>query len=207
MPIRANYDPRFYRRFIIIGMVAVGFALFCLYDGFIRYPAQRARAYEQFKELVGEDRLDEWEQYAEQTEVKGDGDIMMQYLMAAVTGAIGFWLLWGVWRARGRWIESSESGLTSSWGQNVDFDQIVALDKRKWRSKGIAKVTYNDGRRNRRFILDDYKFDRASTGQILREMEARIDPDMITGGPPESVDDELAASSEEHLSAEPERVE
>jgi hypothetical protein len=207
MAVRADYDPRYYRRFIIIGVVALGFALFCLYDGFIRYPAQRERAYQQFKEVVGENRLDEWEHYAEQTGVKGDGDIMMQFVMAAVTGAVGFWLLFGVWRARGRWIESSESGITSSWGQSLAFDQVVALDKRKWRNKGIAKVTYNDGRRNRRFILDDYKFDRATTGQILRELEAKIDPEMISGGPPESAEEEIAASSEAYADAEPERTE
>jgi hypothetical protein len=207
MAVRADYDPRYYRRFIIIGVVALGFALFCLYDGFIRYPAQRERAYQQFKEVVGENRLDEWEHYAEQTGVKGDGDIMMQFVMAAVTGAVGFWLLFGVWRARGRWIESSESGITSSWGQTLAFDQIVSLDKRKWRNKGIAKITYNDGRKNRRFILDDYKFDRATTGQILRELEARIEPKMISGGPPESTDEEIAVSSEAHADAEPERTE
>ena len=116
----------------------------------------------------------------------------MQYVMAAVTGAIGLWLLWGVWRARGRWIESSDAGLTSSWGQSLDFDKIVSLDKRKWRNKGIAKITYDDGRRNRRFVLDDYKFDRATTGEILREVEAKIDPDMITGGPPETAEDVTA---------------
>src|SRR5687767_10935019 len=185
MAVRTVTDPRYYRRFIIIGLAALGFSLWSLYDGAIGWPKKRERAYQQFKEAVGEERLDEWEKYAEQTGVKGEGDFLMQYVMAAVTGAIGFWLLLGVWRARGRWIESSGSGLTSSWGQSLDFDQIVSLDKRKWRNKGIAKIGYNDGRRNRRFVLDDYKFDRPTTGQILREVEAKIDPDMITGGPPE----------------------
>src|SRR5262245_18382120 len=118
MSAQADYDPRYYRRFIIIGVVALGFALFCLYDVFIRYPAQRERAYQQFKEVVGQNRLDEWEHYAEQTGVKGDGAIMMLSFMAAVTGAVGFWLLFGVWRARGGWIESNESGITSSWGRS-----------------------------------------------------------------------------------------
>jgi hypothetical protein len=207
MAVRTDTDPRYYRRFIIIGVAALGFALFCLYDGYIRYPAQRERAYQQFKQVVGENRLDEWEHYAEQTGVKGDGDIMMQYVMAVVTGAIGFWLLLGVWRARGRWIESSDSGLSSSWGQSLAFDQIVALDKRKWRNKGIAKVTYNDGRRNRRFVLDDYKFDRATTGQILREVEAKIDPDRITGGPPEAFEDENDAPHGAHADVDSDRSE
>jgi hypothetical protein len=55
--------------------------------------------------------------------------------------------------------------------------------------------------------LDDYKFDRATTGQILRELEAKIDPEMISGGPPESTDEEIAVSSEAHADAEPERTE
>jgi hypothetical protein len=95
-----------------------------------------------------------------------------------------------VWRARGRWIESTPSGITSSWGQSLDFDQVESLDKRKWRSKGIAKVTYRDNGRKRRFILDDYKFDRQATGQILRELESTIDAKMITGGPPEAPPDD-----------------
>jgi hypothetical protein len=196
MTIRTVTDPRYYRRFILIGVAALGFALWSLYDGAIGYPNQRARAYQQFKETVGEDRLDEWDEYAEQTGVKGEGDIMMQYVMAAVTGAIGLWLLLGVWRARGRWIESSDSGLTSSWGQSLQYNQIVGLDKRKWRSKGIAKITYQDGRK-RRFVLDDYKFDRATTGQILRQVEERIEPEMITGGPPEPPEEESAAVHEQ----------
>ena len=207
MTVRTVTDPRYYRRFIIIGLAALGFCLWSLYDGAIGYPNQRERAYQQFKEVVGENRLDEWQKYAEQTGVKGDGDILMQYVMAAVTGAIGLWLLWGVWRARGRWIESSDAGLTSSWGQSLDFDKIVSLDKRKWRNKGIAKITYHDGRRNRRFVLDDYKFDRATTGQILREVEAKIDPDMITGGPPETAEELTAAWSGEHAETESDRAE
>jgi hypothetical protein len=202
MAIRTVTDPRYYRRFIIIGLAALGFSLWCLYDGAIGYPKQRERAYAQFKEAVGENRLDEWEQYVEQTGVKGEGDIMMQYIMAAVTGAIGLWMLTGVWLARGRWIEASDVGLTSSWGQSLNFNQVVSLDKRKWRSKGIAKITYNDNGRKRRFILDDYKFDRATTGQILRDLEGKIDHERITGGPPEATFDESHAPEDQALDSE-----
>jgi hypothetical protein len=145
------------------------------------------------QELLKENRLSEWDAIARDRgwptsdpgEPKSDAEIMMQYVFAGLFALAGLWLLWGVWRARGSWIESTPSGITSSWGRSVDYDDIVSLDKRKWRSKGIAKVTYRDQGRRRRFIVDDYKFDRQATGQILRELEARIDPTMITGGPPE----------------------
>jgi hypothetical protein len=107
------------------------------------------------------------------------------------------WLLAGVWRARGTWIESTDSGITASWGQSVDYEQVLSVDKRKWRSKGITKVTYSQNGRKRRFIIDDYKFDRHPTGQVLRDLESKIDPALIMGGPPEAVADEIDSDTTE----------
>jgi hypothetical protein len=191
-----------------MGIAALGFAVFCLYDGTIRYPHRQERALA-FKKLFDEGRANEWDAYATErgwrTSFPGDpkaedeykGSIMMQFFMAAVTGVVGLWLLWWVWRARGTWIESSDTGITSSWGQTLKYDQVVSVDKRKWRSKGIAKVMYSDNGRKRRFIVDDYKFDRHPTGEVLRDLEANIDPALITGGPPEAAADEGEASEEE----------
>jgi hypothetical protein len=109
----------------------------------------------------------------------------VQFVFAGIMGAIALALLFGVWRARGRWIEAGPSGLTSSWGQSVDFASIVSVDKRHWQKKGIAKVYYEDGGRKRRFVIDDFKFKRAPTDAILRDLEAKIGVEMITGGPPE----------------------
>jgi hypothetical protein len=183
---------------LFLGIAAMGFAAWSLYDGMIKYPAQRERALV-LRQLLKEDRLNEWDSIARERgwptadpgEPKSEGEIYVQYFMAAVSGAIGLWLLWGVWRARGTWIESTDSGITSSWGQSLDYDRVVSVDKRKWRSKGIAKVTYSQNGRKRRFIVDDYKFDRHPTGQVLRDLESRIDPALITGGPPEAVGDEM----------------
>jgi hypothetical protein len=193
---------------MILGIAALGFAVFCLYDGTIRYPARQERALA-FKKLWDEGRADDWNAYASErgwrtsfpgepkTKEDYNGSIMMQYFMAAVTGAVGVWLLAGVWRARGTWIESTDSGITASWGQSVDYEQVLSVDKRKWRSKGITKVTYSQNGRKRRFIIDDYKFDRHPTGQVLRDLESKIDPALIMGGPPEAVADEIDSDTTE----------
>ena len=55
MPVRAESDSRYYRRFIIMGIAALGFAVFCLYDGTIRYPHRQVRALA-FKKLLDEGR-------------------------------------------------------------------------------------------------------------------------------------------------------
>jgi hypothetical protein len=192
MAMRTSSDPRYYLRFLLIGAVALGFALWSLYDGAVTYPNQqeRALAHKKFKD---ENHIDQWPDYARERGwptvspgvPKTDVDIILQYVMAAVTGAIGFPLLLNAWRSRGRWIELSDTQLSSSWGQTVDLDSVVSLDKKRWRNKGIARITYQDGKRRRRFVLDDFKFDRPTTDQILSELEARIGADKIIGGPPE----------------------
>jgi hypothetical protein len=225
MSIRAEYDPRFYRRFYIMGIVAIGFAFYCLYDGFIGYPAQRNQGFEEFKsdykELfeppndrsvpvtefeaqASQERLKTWKEYIRTRGIKGAADVVMQFVMAAISGLIGLFLLSIPLRARGQWIEMDNNSLRSSWGQEVPIAQIEVIDKRKWRDKGIAKIAYRDGTRKRRFILDDMKFMRDPTDEILFEIEQRIGIEKITNGPPEAVaepeyaeDDALHASSDE----------
>ena len=191
MPVRATTDNRFYLRFLVIGVVAIGFALWSLYDGAIAYPAQRERALK-YQELEKEDRVKEWPDVARAqgwpTDTPGtpktDADFLVQYIMATIAGTIGLWLLIVVLRSRGRWIEGSETGITSSWGQSFDFDSVESLDKKRW-NKGIAKVTYLEGKRKKQFVIDNYKFKRQETDTILRTLESRIGADKIVGGEPE----------------------
>jgi hypothetical protein len=197
MTIRATSDRRFFLRFLLIGLVMAGFSLYCVYDGAIGYPNQRVRAlkYQEFEE---EGRVGEWPAFAKEQgwstdppgEPKTPVDFQLQYIMAAVTGAIALWFFSVVLRNRNRWIEAGAGGITSSWGQRFDWADVVALDKRLWKKKGIAKVYYQDGVRQRRFVIDDFKFLREPTGKILRTLESKIDSDKITGDLPEGAEEQ-----------------
>ena len=192
MTVRADSDRSFYSRFLLIGAAFCAFALWFLYDGAVGYPAQNVlvRAHEKLNE---EGRGNEWLQFARDQgwstdhpgELKDDADIFVQYIMAGMGATLGLSFFVYVLRNRGKWIESTQSGLTSSWGQSVDFDRVASVDKRQWKEKGIAKITYDDGRRTRRFTLDNYKFDRHLTTTILAQLEARIGAAKVVGGPPE----------------------
>jgi hypothetical protein len=196
MAIRAENDPKFSRRFLYMGIAAIGFAGYCVVDGAIRYPHMQERALA-FEKLVAEDNADEWPAFAtergwsasipheSQSEDDFKGSIATQYSMAIVSGIIGAWLISIPLRARGRWIEGTGTGVTSSWGQSFNYDQVENLEKRQWRKKGIARVTYIEDGRRRKFVIDDYKFDRYKTDAILYELEQNIDPERITGGPPD----------------------
>jgi len=222
LPIRAERDPRYYYRFLLISAVALGFALWSLYDGAIGYPNQRERALK-YQELVKQQSTDEhgefdfeetqkkqeeWERLATERgwpledpgHPKTEADFIVQFIMAGLAGAIGLTMLFYVWQSRGRWIEADETGISSSWGQRVEFASVVLLDKSKWAGKGIAKVTYEDGNRRRKFIIDDYKFYRQATDAILYELEGHVDLDRIVGGPPEPLpgqEEDLAESDVE----------
>jgi hypothetical protein len=198
MHTRSDSDPRYYRRFLIIGFAALAFALWFFYDGAVKWPHERERilAHNKLAEeiedpLVFQERWHAltkekgWPISVPQGEAKSDAEIMGQYVFGSAAALVGLWLLWGVWRARGQWIEQTEDGLTTSWGQTLSYDQVLAIDKRKWRNKGIAKIRYQDGNRKRRFVLDNFKFDRETTDRILYELESRVGHDKIINGPPE----------------------
>lgn len=210
MTIRAPRDGRFYLRFLIIGLAAFGFAGWALYDGFIKYPLAQKRALV-FEKLIEEKRGDEWDAEAtkrgwsttppaaSKPEEEYEVDVKMQFWMAGGAAIVGFFPLLSVFMSRGRWIEFSKNTLTSSWGQSVNMDQVTGLEKRQWRNKGVAKLRYNDNGRTKTFVIDDFKFKREPTDQILAEIEKHISHDMITGGPPEGyevVDAEAMAEAE-----------
>lgn len=50
-PLRAENNPKFYSRFKWLGLAAIGFTLYCLYDGYINWPDQQVRG-EAFMEIA-----------------------------------------------------------------------------------------------------------------------------------------------------------
>jgi hypothetical protein len=199
MNLRADVNMRFYWRFALFAIGGIGLALWFLYDGAIGWPQQRERALK-YEELLNDDpSLQKWTEYAESKgwSTEGPGkpkdpvEIKLQFVWAGLAAIVGIVFTIVVLRARGRWIEVDNTSLRASWGQELQFDQIMRIDKRQWRKKGIARIWYQDNGRRRRFVIDDFKFVRRATDEILRYVESRISPERIVGGPPEPPADEM----------------
>ncbi len=207
MQVTAKSSKSFLFRMALLAIFCNGGALWFLYDGTVTYPQQRERAlkYIEYKE---KDQLDQWREYATEQgwdledpgEPKDDIDFLKQYIMAGFVAPFGLLFLIVLIRASRRWIELNETGIRTSWGRQLEFDQIVALDKKKWKTKGIAKIVYEDNGRKRRVVLDDCKYTVEPTKAILIEVESRIGYDKIVGGPPEALQQD---PSEEALQQDP----
>jgi hypothetical protein len=192
MLLRATVSPAYLWRLAAIAAICLFMGGWFLFDGLWTYPRQRERALE-YQRLKTEDRLAEWQSLAQQRgwrtedpgKPKSRGDIVGQLSFVALLVPSGLIVLVCFLRARTRWIELTETGLRTSVGQQLQFDQIATLNKRLWVKKGIAKLVYCEGRRARRLVLDDWKFETDPMRAILREIESHIDVTQIVGGEPE----------------------
>lgn len=100
MAIRAENDPRFSRRFLFMGLAAIGFALWSAYDGAIKYPREQQRALAWEKDFSDQPK-ESWIKFAEERgwstsiphESKSEEDhhasIWMQWAQFVVAGLIG----------------------------------------------------------------------------------------------------------------------
>ena len=206
MKIHADVNMRFFIRFLLIGLFSFVCCSYSLYDAAIGYPNQRVRAhkYEEISKSENENWATEWVDFARDQgwplqdpgEPKADILILYNYVMAAICTPLGIFFVVRVLRARGRWIEGDDSGVRASWGPEFTYDRVTRLEKRRWKGKGIAKVFFESGGKTKTFVIDDFKFKRDPTDRILCQLEAKIDPDLVTGGPLEAYEVEIDSQNE-----------
>ncbi len=189
MVIRAPISPGYRWRLGIIGLVCMGFAAYCFYDGYYAYPKQRDQ-YLKWKEFEqqGEAGKRAWEVHAraqgwrvEIPKERSNLDIYTQYMMLAIVLPFGLVFTGSFIRSTGRWVEMDETGYRTSSGQNVPFGAIEQLNLERWHNKGIAVVRYRDQRIQRTLTLDDWKFDRPAITTMVETLQAKLRPDQLLG--------------------------
>ncbi len=211
--MRANFQKNYLMRYLALATVCLLMAAWFGYDGLVGYPAQlpAAEAYDELRDLDSAKRAEQWKQIATEKNLPKEtpkktaeqlrSDIVGQYFWGGINLLVGLPALFLWLRSRGSWVEATDDGLTTSWGQSLRFSDVTLLDKRKWQRKGIAKATYSPagGGQPELFVFDDFKFEREPLGQMLRNLEERLLPEQIVGGPAEA---ELESSSAEDAKPE-----
>lgn len=201
-------------------MAIAGFvmALWFAFDGLVTYPKklEYAVAYEEIQaEVTNEvERIKRWRAFAESkgwpTKVPDKSaatirnDIQGQYFFGVLCLVLGIPALIFYLRSRNQWVEGTEQGVNTSWGQQVNFADVTLLNKKKWDNKGIARAIYTEDGKQRSFVFDDFKFERQPLGQLLRRLEETLQPEQIVGGLSEAEKDLRKSKAAEPAAERPE---
>ena len=191
MEVVARISKEWRRRMLFMFFMIFGIAAWFLYDGYILWPdeAQRHVEYLEIKDTLIEagDAVDEkstsvrlaWERHAREMDYRRnipkermDDDIREQRVIGWVM-IIGA-LLYGVWIAWNHTRQVSAKGdiVIGASGERVDINSIAAIDRKKWKDKGIAYGIYEEGGKQRRLCLDEHKF--RGCEAIIIEADQRI---------------------------------
>lgn len=210
MTVRAEADRKFIRRYLYLALAGLAFLLWATYDEVYKFPKElkMAVAFEKIKEQSQDEReaVLKWQQFVEQNpeldwtleKPENSPGTVIGYMkfnrwVWAGGGLMMLFFLSKYFRTRGSWMEATDHGVTTSWGQTLEFDQITKINKRRWEAKGIAKVHYTDaGGRQRRMVFDDFKYDREPMGELMSRCEQPLGREQIVGGKTQA---ELAAEA------------
>jgi hypothetical protein len=195
MPAEAPVTPIWKKQKLFIAVFLLGFAAFFFYDGAIGYPAADHR-YHEWKRFHDAGQLDQWPAFAQQNgwkhdewdkwlddphqqgkipaDFRGPGKYHEQFAFGSLGALLGLIAL-GYWfTQKDRVLRTDDEAVYSPAGTRIPFQAITGLGKKKWESKGFATVLYKIDGREGRFLLDDYKFERDATHQILAEIETKL---------------------------------
>lgn len=183
---KAQISPGYRWRLVLMTLIMLGFGAYCVYDWRIGYP-KKVLQYETYLEIkdTHEDYPVVWKAKAAaegwSDKIPGrktDRDVFTQLLMALITVPLGLFFLFKLVRENMRWVAMDERGITASGGHVAPWDSLKSLDETKWKSKGIARLTYADAHgRERKILLDDFKSEREPIKQIVNRVQDVLNPD------------------------------
>ncbi len=135
---------------------------------------------------------------------KNDSSILWQKIFGFGLIPLAVMMVYAWVQTFSRWVAADENGVTTSGGQSAPWASMIKLDKLRWPKKGIAFLYYDDAdkRINQRILLDDFKFDRVATEQIVRAIEEHLKDDQIVGDIRETERDKRKAAAVKEEPAE-----
>ncbi|MEO1495531.1 MAG: hypothetical protein AAFV43_00100 [Planctomycetota bacterium] len=122
-----------------------------------------------------------WEE-APPTKLRTDGDIAGQFVMAGLCALATAYFVGVIIKTTGRWMELDDDRIHTSGGLSFPVTAVGEIDKRQWADKGIAHLKYEDNGRQKRFVIDNYKYIREETDAILYRVEQIAGVDKVVNG-------------------------
>ena len=183
---------RYYRntRYLIAAM-CIGWGLYSIYDGFVKYPRDNEAAIQKevarVEEASGQtvspaQRAD----IASKTTLPHPGwDVPFNRGAGMILPPLGIALLvWALYNSRGEY-RLADDVLHVPGHPPIPLDNIRKVDKRLWERKGIAYVEYEvpGSAERRQFKLDDFVYERQPTDAIFERIEKHVSVMLEQGSP------------------------
>jgi hypothetical protein len=165
--------------FVAVFFLLIGAYFF--FDGVYTWPKSNAR-WDAQQDFENRGKQAEWPAYAaskgwvtQKPEKRySTGDIVGQFVFGGVATVTGL-LLYIYWLTqRKRQLKIEDGAVYTPSGARVPFTSIRGLGKKRWDTKGIAIVRYEDNGRLLQFVVDDYKYETEPTRQILETIEQQL---------------------------------
>ncbi|MEC8650519.1 MAG: hypothetical protein VXX82_06280 [Verrucomicrobiota bacterium] len=192
MNVEARISKQWRRRMLFMLFMLFGISAWFFSDGYHYWPkeAERHAAYMQILDsLVASGNAKDadsssvqlaWQRHAKEAGYKGS-KVPKERTEAAIAEQRNIaWVLlivsvlfatWVAWNHRLS-VSASSDTIIGTKGQRVKFDSIEEIDRKKWKSKGIAYAVYRVGDKKRRLTLDAHKFNGCEA--IITEADRRI---------------------------------
>ena len=192
MNVEARISKQWRRRMLFMLFMLFGISAWFFSDGYHYWPkeAERHAAYMQILDsLVASGNAKDadsssvqlaWQRHAKEAGYKGskmpkertEAAIAEQRNIAWVLLIVSIlFATWVAWNHRLS-VSASSDTIIGTKGQRVKFDSIEEIDRKKWKSKGIAYAVYRVGDKKRRLTLDAHKFNGCEA--IITEADRRI---------------------------------
>lgn len=127
------------------------------------WPESIVNGYALMKEKGGQNgAIKLWEEYSASRKWSSEpaehpmdaGKIREQFIAAGVAGLLIAVTLFFLFRTMRRSIKADNDALYTQEGHRIAYSDMVRIDKRKWDTKGLALVYYNDGGEEKKAKID-----------------------------------------------------
>ncbi len=205
-------------RISLFSAIMLGFGLWSLYDGAVKYPAQNREygaAYDDLtarklspepfaKELFRIMKERGWKAEhvlpGTRAPLHSESDIRTQFGMAVAFLPLGFAVFFLLVRNCRRRFSADDAGLHGFLPEAVPYSAIQSVNREKWESKGIVRLAVSVAAGRKTLTLDDWKF--RGMEAILAEVD-RNRPELAPPKPADASATEVAPPSDADKSAPP----
>lgn len=181
MPVVARISAIWSKQKLFVAIFFLLIGGYFFFDGSYTYPKSNER-WDAQQDFENRGKKEEWPAEAakrgwvtKKPEKKySNGDIVEQFVVGGVATVSGLLLLIYWMTQRKLQLKIEDGAVYTPSGARVPFASIRGLGKKRWDTKGIAIVRYEDNGRLLQFVVDDYKYETEPTRQILDTIEQQL---------------------------------